>query len=199
MAAKTSRSKHRARRNGRLRPKDEAFCQAIVSGVSGTQAYRDHMAVGPVATTTAQTGGYLLLRNSYISNRIKELREADKRSVEEKLGFGREQATRYLVEAVTTPIGEIDQNHPLCQEMTTTMTEGSTTVKLKSVSKLDAMEKLAKMAGWYPSTGQGAQQAGPQVVINLGGMFSPALGEGDSLKAIRTVEAQAVRIPATQD
>lgn len=161
----------RPRRNGELRPKDLLFCEAIAAGMNGTQAYREHIADNrQVKRTTAQVEAYKLLRNPKIALCITKLRERDKRAIEERLGFTKEQAMADLVGAWQTPIGEIDEWHPYCQEKTVTESENGTITKLKSVSKMEALEKLAKMAGWYPSNGNGG--AVQPITINIGAAFS---------------------------
>lgn len=193
----------RARRNGKLRPKDEAFCQAVAAGMSGTRAYREHIATTQCTTGTAQQAAYILLRRSDIGMRVAELRARDRRTIEEQLGFTRETLARYYVDAITTPIMEVDESHPLCQEQTTTENEhvrpdGATSttrqVKIKMVGKMDAARELAKMARWMPQ-GNGNGGGVPQVVINLGALYSPALGQGeDSGRRLRTLESQEARL-----
>jgi len=56
---------------------------------------------------------------------------------------------KYLTDAIKTPVGEIDESNPLCQERVITTGKDWETVKYKSVGKLDAFDKLAKILGWY--------------------------------------------------
>ena len=58
----------------------------------------------------------------------------------------------FLSAAIFTPVGQIDENHPLCQKKETTVSydsEGSPIrkVKLESVSKMDAVKTLIRMKG----------------------------------------------------
>lgn len=160
--------------------------------MSATQAYRVNIAEFQIKTTSAQSEAYKLMQKPEICLCIAKLRDADKRTIEEKLGFGREQAMRELLEVWHTPIVEIDETHRFCQEQTVTAGEEFTQTKTKSVSKMDAMEKMLKILQVYPTTGAGG--SAPPVIINLGSMYSPALGEGEAPRTIRIMEANAVRV-----
>lgn len=188
------------KRNGKLRPQDEKFCQAIaLQGASGTQAYRDHIATGIVSHGTAQVGACRLIQTPIIRLRIEALRIANELSIEERLGAGREQAVRYLVDAWQTPLSEINEDSPLAQSVKKRRLvaggagdeQGEWEVEeVKSVSKLDALEKLAKMAGWYPSQQSGGSGAIPAITINLGALYSPAQAlEPEQPRTLRTIQA----------
>lgn len=177
----------RAYRKGRLRPQDEKFCRAVaLEGQTAVQAYLDHIATKECKRPTAQHNACDTLRHPLIQERIERLREMDKRAIEEKLGFGREQLARFYVDALQTPVGDVDQDHPLCQEYTVTVGEHSTTTKLKMVGKLEAGKALAQMAGWVGGGGSGEGKA-PQVTINLGAVFSPS-PNSPPLTAVRVVD-----------
>ena len=51
----------------------------------------------------------------------------------------------WLSDAVRTPLGEIDENHPLCTEMTAT----ETGTKIKKADPLKSMDILNKLEGDY--------------------------------------------------
>lgn len=183
------------RRKGMMRPKDLEFCMAVgAQGMSAPAAYREHIAMGKVTTRTAQQEAWRLMQRPEFALKITEYREKDVRTIEEKLGFGREQIIRFLVEGATTPVGEVDENSPLAQEVK--IRSGSTEAgeweekTVKMVGKLDCIEKLGKMLNLYPNSG-GANGGIPQITINLGAIFSPPT-EGAPLKAVRM--AEAVRI-----
>lgn len=188
------------RRNGKLRPKDEAFCQAIaLQGLSGAAAYRAHIALGAVTQGTAQESASRLIRHPEIAARIRHIRASNELSIEERLGAGREQAVRYLVDAWQTPLSEIDETSPLAQSVKKRrLVAGDAgdeqgeweTEEVKSVSKLDALEKLAKMAGWYPSQQGGGVGALPAITINLGALYSPAQALGEAPRTLRAISAQ---------
>ena len=63
----------------------------------------------------------------------------------------------FLTDAIRTPIGMIEDDHPLCQKKTITVTtvrqkDGSEVetekIILESISKMDAAKTLIKMKGW---------------------------------------------------
>ena len=84
-----------------------------------------------------------------IASRVDELRVIQGKIIEKKFGMSREEMIAFLVDAVKTPVGEANETHHLCQEYTETTGPNGTSHKYKMVTKLDAAEKLIKMAGWY--------------------------------------------------
>ena len=190
MKKKKKQIRSLVRRDGKLRPKDEKFCRAVAAGSSGSQAYREHVSLGNCNNQTAQTAAYHLLQKPMIRERIEQLKERDKRTIEERLAFSRETLARFYMEALETPVGEVDQNHRLCQEYTVTEGERSTTTKIKMVGKLEAGKALAQMAGWIGNGNDGGKA--PQVTINLGAVFSPS-PDSPKLTAVRIVEEEDVK------
>ena len=85
-----------------------------------------------------------------MKDRIAELRA---RSAE-KADFSRDDMVQWLVDALKTPVGEIDQNHPLAQELTTDEVfvekKGSKVIKrrIKTVGKNECARLLCDMMGW---------------------------------------------------
>lgn len=126
------------------------FVLNVIQGYGPNESYR--MALGKHAegkTPTQVASGARRVRKSapaqqYMRALLKELeRVAVVNAFDLEL---------FLSAAVCTPIGGIDENHPLCQEKTTSVTthkDGSTTEKtnLKSVSKLEAAKMLIRMKG----------------------------------------------------
>jgi len=55
----------------------------------------------------------------------------------------------YLEQVILTPAGEVDVRSRLCQEFAQTERAGTTTLRVKMPSKMDAVEKLIKLRGWY--------------------------------------------------
>ena len=58
-----------------LTPKQEAFCQEIVSGENQSDAYRKAYNAGAMLDSTINSKAYLLMEKGYIRARINELRE----------------------------------------------------------------------------------------------------------------------------
>jgi hypothetical protein len=128
-------------------PKHEAFAQKIAEGISAAEAYRE--LYPKAAPASAETLGPALFRSVQVSFRIEELKLVQQTIIEEKFKMGREDITQFLVDVVKTPIGEVDETHWLCQEYSETSGVNGTTRKYKMPSKLDAIEKVIKMGGYY--------------------------------------------------
>lgn len=76
-----------------------------------------------------------------VSVRVRELQEElAKRSVIQK-----EEVVKFLSDVVRTPIGEVGPDSPLAQAYES----GKGGVRVSFVSKLAAIEQLAKLLGWY--------------------------------------------------
>lgn len=86
----------------------------------------------------------VLLRDIKISSRVEELQKLAETTLEKRLGWNKEKALTYLVEILETPVGEVDQDHRLAQEVKDT--EDGKQIKLPS--KADAMKQIAAMCGW---------------------------------------------------
>lgn len=78
-----------------MTPKQERFCQAIVSGLSQADAYRMAYDAENMKPETVQNKAYLLMRRDEVRVRIEELRKP----VVEKLQYGLEQAMNEAAEA----------------------------------------------------------------------------------------------------
>lgn len=177
------------RRNGKLRPKDEAFCQAVASGMSGAAAYRAEIAFGVVTHATAQNGAWKLMSRPDIRVRVEGLRVEFEEFAKNRLGFGREQTLRYFLDGALTPLDEMDATHPHCQEYTVMEGEQGTITKVKGVGKVECMKEYAKLLGLYPQTSNGGGAGAiPAITINLGAMYSPAQALGEP-RTTRTIQA----------
>lgn len=97
-----------------------------------------------------------MMRIPKIQARIAELRVTFKECLEQKLGIRQESVARFLHTIIETPVGSVDENHPLAQEMQRTRravgrgedAEEWETEKIKIPSKTEAASLLNKMAGW---------------------------------------------------
>lgn len=128
-------------------PPHEAFAQAVANGATGVQAYRDEVAQG-CTTKTAIEAACRLLADCNIAARVEELQKLAETTLEKRLGWNKEKALTYLVEILETPVGEVDRNHRLAQEVKDTE-DGS---QIKLPSKADAMKQIAAMTGWNSPT-----------------------------------------------
>lgn len=135
--------------------KHEAFAQAVANGSTGVQAYRSCIS-DECTTSSAIQAASRLLSDVNISSRVEALRNKANETLEKRLGWTKEKAMAYLVEALETPVGELDEKHRLANEVTRDEIMGGdaedtatiTRVKIKGMSKADAMKQLAAMCGW---------------------------------------------------
>lgn len=70
--------------------KHERFAQAVAMGMSAAEAYRRHVARKNTASTSIETDGPALARESQVSLRISELREKVAAKVEAKFELTRD-------------------------------------------------------------------------------------------------------------
>lgn len=120
----------------------EKYCQLILAGKTQSDAYDE---THPNSTPdNSRKNAPKWTTNDGIVSRIKELRDA----IAEKVVVTEAYMVNYMHEAMELPICEIDHTHRLCQEKVVTSGPNGTTVRLKSVGKLDAAEKIIKMMGW---------------------------------------------------
>ncbi len=128
-------------------PKHEAFAQAVAEGLSAAEAHRQ--AYPGNKPETSETNGPKMLRSAQVALRVEELRGVQRAILEKEFEMSRADVLRFLVEVVKTPIGKIDENHPLCQEYAEQAGPNGVSYRYKMPSKLDAAEKIIKMAGYY--------------------------------------------------
>jgi len=56
---------------------------------------------------------------------------------------------QFLTNAITTPVGQVDENSPLAQEYTTDeIGKEKIRTRVKMIGKLDSAKLLASMLGW---------------------------------------------------
>lgn len=142
-------------------PKHEAFAAFVAEGLSAAEAYRK---ISPkVKSETAETNGPKLLRSAQVALRVEEMKAVQKEILETKFSISRQSICAYLIEVIETPIGKIDENHRLCQEYSETPNQSGTAFKYKMPAKLDAVEKIIKMAGFYAPEKVEHSASGPLV------------------------------------
>lgn len=103
--------------------------------------------------------GNRLVRNGDVAAEIARL----KGTAEALSSLSLAETVDYLVSAITTPVGEIGPDSPLCEEYTV---DDAGRVKTKSVSKLGAIRELARL------TGMGEPE---KVELSAGDSFSEVL------------------------
>lgn len=145
--------------------KHRAFCRAVANGMVQAEAYRRYVSS---AGEHANKMGWALahrFKETIAIHRTKLESLAEHASIASKF-----ELMQYLTRAVRTPIVHIDEHSDLCQERIIIETEVEsqsdeveggandgatikdnithTTLKLKSVNKLDAASQLSKLAGY---------------------------------------------------
>lgn len=133
-----------------LNIRQQRFCELVVSGMSATQAY---IAAGyNVDAKSAGTAGPRLLENVAVKAQVAAMRAKDARKSE----FTRENLAAQLIAAYITPVGAVDENSPLAEEVIrTTVVTGTgknkrteTRVRVKMMGKLQSGRLLCDMYGW---------------------------------------------------
>ncbi len=127
----------------------ERFCQLMADGrYSGRSCYAQ--AFGCENEASARTGAWRLLTKVDITDRIDWL----KKQALKGWTCEKEEVMRMLYHAVVTPVGYVDEESPLAQEVTRDLIEKGEDapdvlkVKVKMPGKVEAAKLLAQMQGW---------------------------------------------------
>lgn len=124
-----------------LNPRQIRFCELYHASGNGCESYAE--AYGASAAVSA-ANAWRLLRNDGIRNELARLAG----ETATLAAMSREDMADYLVSAIMTPAGDIDEHSPLCEEVTRHVGEdGVEVVKIKSVSKLGAAKELIRLTG----------------------------------------------------
>lgn len=94
----------------------EAFCQSVSFGRPAGLAYRETIA-RKCTMQSSWASASTLMRDPKFSLRVRFLRAEAAKVVLEKFGLDTETMVAMQLEIVTTPVGEIDQNHYLAQRV----------------------------------------------------------------------------------
>lgn len=123
-------------------PNHERFCQLRASGKIKTD-WEAYMLAYDCSKATAEDVAYRIAQNDGICRRMQWLQG-------QMAGDGianKTEILRWLTSAMRTPVGQIDEQHTLAQEVTHESGEWGTRTKVKSVPKLGAVEQLSKLLG----------------------------------------------------
>ena len=141
----------------------ESFAQAVASGKSASEAYRQSGATGKNADVHAAR----LMVNDGISKRVAELKAAQAQKSE----LSRDQLREFLTEVILTPAGKVNEQSRLCQSYKVT----PEVREIRMPDKLRAVEQLAKLCGFNEPEkmeiehGYKAQQELIEVIARLRG------------------------------
>ena len=116
-------------------PRHELFAQAVASGKSASEAYRQSGATGKNADVHAAR----LMVNDGIRKRISEIRGEQAA----KCQMTKDQLRRFLVSVILAKLEDASFNNPLCE---IAMTKAGQAAVFPS--KLTAAAQLAKLTGW---------------------------------------------------
>lgn len=173
MAARTKPKTPREAKEALWAQRDEIFAQLVASGVAGWIAWRESgKQVGaPGSKPNSLIAAAARKREEpHVAARILELQNITAR----KYDLKREDAISYLVQILKTPIGDIDDKHPLCEGKR----YGKMGMSYWMPSKLGAMELLCRMMPGWLAPVKGEISATPEAIEML-----KALRNGEELPA----------------
>ena len=117
----------------------EKFAQAVASGSSGSEAYRQ--VVGAGAGKNADVMADQLMNQHGVRERVNELKEANSR----KATLSREQTIEFLCNVIKTSAANVEVDSPLVQSAE--FVDGKP-VKFRIPDKIAAAKELTRICGW---------------------------------------------------
>lgn len=127
-----------------LNPRQMKFVHLFTGGMAAGRAYEaaGYACKGHAADVAASR----LLTNVDIRKAMKDVR----RALSESDRWEKWQMLDFHQAVLETPIGELDENSVLVQEVTTDeIGEAVIRKKIKMVGKMDSAKEFAKLMGWY--------------------------------------------------
>ena len=123
----------------RINSRQLIFVHLVAGGMQKMKAYLE--AFGRVVEN-----GYapVLARKPNVSAEIQRLQS----EAEAASHIQRDEALRFLAEIIRTPVGDLHHKHPLVQDVIVTRRGEVETVRVRGISKLDALKLLAQICGW---------------------------------------------------
>lgn len=119
-----------------LTPAHVRFCEMYVEHGNAAKARRE---CGLVAVLRPEQSGAFLLKNELVKAKIAELRASTARLA----SLSRGDIVEYLADVVKTPIGSLTSNSRMVQAY------DPTSGKITMVSKMDAIDRLCRILGYY--------------------------------------------------
>lgn len=145
-------------------PRYEQYARAVAKGMIPYRAYLKHVspATGlPVCSDkSAMDAVTSLNKDPRIAGRISELRASVHALADKEFAFGQLDMLNWHLDVMQTPIGHINEYHPLAQEFTyeemegrQAITDGEASpkrykVKVKMPAKMDAARAITDIMGW---------------------------------------------------
>ncbi len=139
MGEETEQKAGEKRKRRCLTSKQSAFAHGVASGASPTQAFlaaygRDH------ASDAAKQ-----MKLPYVAGEIERMREINRAACD----LERKDLVTYLTTILFTPVGRVDADHLLAESYEAYRDGAKERVKVKMVSKMEAVKVLCRMMGWW--------------------------------------------------
>lgn len=160
-------------------PKHEAFAQALASGAPASRAYRLHVAFRCTSKTADEKGSRLAALGK-VRARVLELRALLAQKADEHFVASKLEVLAFLTRVVWTPVGVVDEASELAQDVIHcghSLADGTSLARrrIKMVSKLHAIDLMARIQGWYDQRGGDKRASDPvaQLLAKVGGWKHP--------------------------
>jgi phage terminase small subunit len=128
-----------ARPDRPLNPRQLLFARLVADGASQAAAY-----ARVYGRTSSKADASALANHPKVAAEItRRQREAEARA-----DMKRDDMVRYLVSILHTPVSELDDTHPLVQEINTTHRGDTDFLRIKALPKLQAARLLCQIMGW---------------------------------------------------
>lgn len=141
-------------------PRRLRFAMLVAGGVPAGRAYEQ--AGFTQRGARADSAG---ARLRHLPDVVAMIRHEQRRTAEANR-LERWQLVEWLQAAILTPVGRIDANSPLAQEVTDTANASGTVRRVKAVGKLEAAKQLAVLLGWTEPDHAGGNA---EITIVIGG------------------------------
>lgn len=128
--------------SSRLNPRQKRFADFYLGGMAAGPAY----VKAGYSKNGADQAAHNLLRNTEVAAYLKVCQ----RELSEASRWEKWQLLDFHQKVLETPVGKVDENHVLAQEVTIDeIGEQTIRKKVKMVGKMDSARELAKMLGWH--------------------------------------------------
>lgn len=170
------KTEEKSKRKSRcLTSKQTVFAKGVAAGSSPTQAYL--AAFGRNHGSDAAK----LIKRPYVAEEIERLRASNR----EACHLERKDLVDYLTAILFTPVARVDAEHLLAESYEAYRDGGKERVKVKMVSKMEAVKTLCRMMGWWEAD---KTPEGPKKTIfyikKMWDDDAPKLVEGQDLEGV---------------
>ena len=122
-----------------LSPRQLIFARLVADGTTQTAAYAQ-----VYGKKSSKADASALANHPKVAAEIaRRQREAEARA-----DMKRDDMVRYLVSILHTPVGELNDSHPLVQEINTVHRGDTDFLRIKALPKLQAARLLCQIMGW---------------------------------------------------